>query len=359
MFLARSERLRSNVVLKVMTRGESQRELGDAERFQREYEIISSITHRAIAEIYDFGSQPHHLYLAMEYFPCGDLRDRLRNPLSVDESLYYLRTIAEALRVIHVFGILHRDLKPANVMLDGRGKVRLTDFGLAGFADRVHGREVLAGTPAYMAPEQRDGTGVTVQSDLYALGLILYELFTGKHPFREGGRIERGEATPAKPSSHVSGLDAAVEKVTLQCLSREPRDRPRSAVAVAAALPGGDPLAAAQAAGLTPSPEMVAGAHLEGSLPPWVAAGLLVAILLGIVLCAAIKDRTNLNRIARLPKSPEILCGDARRVLEKLGSVGTAVDSASSFYYDLEYIYQQKRLRSCTSGTSRATFRWT
>ena len=116
-FLARSERLRRNVVLKVMNRGESQRELDDAERFQREYEIISSITHRAIAEIYDFGSLPRHLYLAMEYFPCGDLRDRLRNPLSVDESLYYLRAIAEALRVIHVFGILHRDLKPANVML--------------------------------------------------------------------------------------------------------------------------------------------------------------------------------------------------------------------------------------------------
>jgi len=89
-FLARSERMRRNVVLKVMNRGESSRELDDAERFQREYEIISSITHRAIAEIYDFGTLPHHLYLAMEYFPCGDLRDRLRNPMSVDESLYYL-----------------------------------------------------------------------------------------------------------------------------------------------------------------------------------------------------------------------------------------------------------------------------
>ncbi len=130
-FLARSERLRRNVVLKVMNRGESQRELDDAERFQREYEIISSITHRAIAEIYDFGSLPHHLYLAMEYFPCGDLRDRLRNPLSVDESLYYLRAIAEALRVIHVFGILHRDLKPANVMLREDNSPVLIDFGLA------------------------------------------------------------------------------------------------------------------------------------------------------------------------------------------------------------------------------------
>jgi DNA-binding NarL/FixJ family response regulator len=95
-FLARSTRLRRNVVLKVMSRGSSPRELDDAERFQREYEIISSIAHRAIAEIYDFGALPQHQYLALEYIPCGDLRDRLRNPMSIDESLYYLRAIAEA-----------------------------------------------------------------------------------------------------------------------------------------------------------------------------------------------------------------------------------------------------------------------
>ena len=86
-FLARSDRLRRNVILKVMNRGTSARELDDAERFQREYEIISSISHRAIAEIYDFGAVPDYHYLAMEYIPCGDLRDRLRNPLSIDESL--------------------------------------------------------------------------------------------------------------------------------------------------------------------------------------------------------------------------------------------------------------------------------
>ena len=130
-FLARSTRLRRNVVLKVMSRGSSPRELDDAERFQREYEIISSIAHRAIAEIYDFGALPQHQYLALEYIPCGDLRDRLRNPMSIDESLYYLRAIAEALRVIHVFGILHRDLKPANVMLREDNSPVLIDFGLA------------------------------------------------------------------------------------------------------------------------------------------------------------------------------------------------------------------------------------
>jgi DNA-binding NarL/FixJ family response regulator len=188
-FLARSDRLRRNVVLKVMTRGESEREMGDAERFQREYEIISSITHRAIAEIYDFGSQPGHLYLAMEYFPCGDLRDRLRNPLSVDESLYYLRAIAEALRVIHVFGILHRDLKPANVMLREDNSPVLIDFGLARRSlDEVGNTGVgqVLGSPYYISPEQAQGQRVDVRTDLYSLGVMFYEMLTGQRPY--GGR---------------------------------------------------------------------------------------------------------------------------------------------------------------------------
>jgi DNA-binding NarL/FixJ family response regulator len=188
-FLARSARLRRNVVLKVMNRGESPRELDDAERFQREYEIISSITHRAIAEIYDFGSLPRHLYLAMEYFPCGDLRDRLRNPLSVDESLYYLRAIAEALRVIHVFGILHRDLKPANVMLREDNSPVLIDFGLARRSMEEAGTtgvgQVL-GSPYYISPEQAQGQRVDARTDLYSLGVMFYEMLTGQRPY--GGR---------------------------------------------------------------------------------------------------------------------------------------------------------------------------
>jgi ActR/RegA family two-component response regulator len=185
-FLARSERLRRNVVLKVMNRGESQRELDDAERFQREYEIISSIAHRAIAEIYDFGSLPRHLYLAMEYFPCGDLRDRLRNPMSVEESLYYLRTIAEALRVIHVFGILHRDLKPANVMLRDDNSPVLIDFGLARRTlqdSSTTGIGQVLGSPYYISPEQSQGQRVDVRTDLYSLGVMFYEMLTGQKPY--------------------------------------------------------------------------------------------------------------------------------------------------------------------------------
>ena len=188
-FLARSTRLRRNVVLKVMSRGSSPRELDDAERFQREYEIISSIAHRAIAEIYDFGALPQHQYLALEYIPCGDLRDRLRNPMSIDESLYYLRAIAEALRVIHVFGILHRDLKPANVMLREDNSPVLIDFGLArrsiDEAGTTGAGQVL-GSPYYISPEQAQGQRVDARTDLYSLGVMFYEMLTGQRPY--GGR---------------------------------------------------------------------------------------------------------------------------------------------------------------------------
>jgi serine/threonine protein kinase len=185
-FLARSERLRRNVVLKVMNRGTSQRELDDAERFQREYEIISSIAHRAIAEIYDFGALPDHQYLAMEYIPCGDLRDRLRNPLSIAESLYYLRGIAEALRVIHVFGILHRDLKPANVMLREDNSPVLIDFGLARRSVEdasTTGAGQVLGSPYYISPEQSQGHRVDARTDLYSLGVMFYEMLTGQRPY--------------------------------------------------------------------------------------------------------------------------------------------------------------------------------
>src|SRR5262249_39683376 len=152
----------------------------------------------------------------------------------------------------HESGVLHRDLKPANVMIDGRGRARITDFGLASFASAISGDEILSGTPAYMAPEQLAGREVTVRSDLYALGLVLYELFPGKPAFSAASTEElrrlQSDAAPSSPSSLVEGFDPAVERVILRCLDPDPARRPSSALAIAAALPGGDPIAAALAA---------------------------------------------------------------------------------------------------------------
>ncbi len=231
-FLARSERLRRNVVLKVMNRGESQRELDDAERFQREYEIISSITHRAIAEIYDFGSLPRHLYLAMEYFPCGDLRDRLRNPLSVDESLYYLRAIAEALRVIHVFGILHRDLKPANVMLREDNSPVLIDFGLArrSLDDAgTTGVGQVLGSPYYISPEQSQGQRVDARTDLYSLGVMFYEMLTGQRPYAGRSAVAIMEQHAIAPVPTLPAPTAAQQPLLDKLMAKQQSARYASA----------------------------------------------------------------------------------------------------------------------------------
>ncbi len=231
-FLARSQRLRRNVVLKVMNRGSSPRESDEAERFQREYEIISSIVHRAIAEIHDFGTLPNHQYLAMEYIPCGDFRDRLRNPLTVDESLYYLRALAEALRVIHVFGILHRDLKPANVMLREDNSPVLIDFGLArrslDDAGTTAAGQVL-GSPYYISPEQAQGHKVDARTDLYSLGVIFYEMLTGRRPYTGASAISimaqhAGAAVPPLPA-HAVDQQALVDRL----MAKDPAQRYASA----------------------------------------------------------------------------------------------------------------------------------
>jgi serine/threonine-protein kinase PpkA len=231
-FLARSERLRRNVVLKVMNRGASPRELDDAERFQREYEIISSIAHRAIAEIYDFGSLPRNLYLAMEYFPCGDLRDRLRNPLSVNESLYYLRTIAEALRVIHVFGVLHRDLKPANVMLREDNSPVLIDFGLARRAMEDSGTTGIGqvlGSPYYISPEQSQGQRVDARTDLYSLGVMLYEMLTGQKPYTGRTALAIMTQHTTEPVPRLPESMAAQQPLLDRLMAKRPNARYASA----------------------------------------------------------------------------------------------------------------------------------
>ena len=231
-FLARSERLRRNVILKVMNRGTSARELDDAERFQREYEIISSISHRAIAEIYDFGAEPAYQYLAMEYIPCGDLRDRLRNPLSVDESLYYLRSIAEALRVIHVFGILHRDLKPANVMLREDNSPVLIDFGLARRSiedsDTTGAGQVL-GSPYYISPEQSQGQRVDARTDLYSLGVMFYEMLTGQRPYNGRSAMSIMAQHVGSPVPTLPPAVAPQQPLLDRLMAKRPEDRYASA----------------------------------------------------------------------------------------------------------------------------------
>ncbi len=255
-------------------------------RFRNEVRIARQVSHPNVCRVYDLGEVEGQLFLSMEYVDGEDLGSLLRRigRLPGDKALEIARQLCAGLAAAHGKGVLHRDLKPGNVMLDARGQVLLTDFGLAGLAEQIEGAEVRNGTPAYMAPEQLAGKEVTVKSDIYALGLVLYEIFTGKRPFEANTLAElvraRSETAPASPSTLVRDLDPVVERVILRCLETNPASRPSSALAVAAALPGGDPLAAALAAGETPSPEMVAAAGEGTGIGPRIAVPLFVAILL-------------------------------------------------------------------------------
>src|SRR5262245_29440528 len=249
-------------------------------RFRHEVAAARKVSHPNVCRVYDIAEHGGQSFLTMEFVDGEDLSSVLKRlgRVAEEKGVEIARQLCSALAAVHDQGLLHRDLKPANVMLDGRGKVRLTDFGLAAAAADLSATEVRSGTPLYQAPEQQAGKEVTARSDLYALGLVLYEVFTGKRAYPDARR----EAPPGKPSSHVTGLDPAVERVILKCLEPDPADRPRSAAAVLAALPGGDPLAAAVAAGDTPSPQLVADAGAEdGRLRPWVAAALVAVVMAG------------------------------------------------------------------------------
>jgi serine/threonine-protein kinase len=293
-----------------------EKDAGRLQRFLNEVKIARQISHPNVCRVYDVGEVDGHHYLSMEYVDGEDLASLLRRigRLPQDKVVQISRELCLGLAAAHEQGILHRDLKPANVMIDGRGRAKIADFGLATIADEIGGAELGAGTPAYMSPEQRAGRDVTVRSDLYSLGLVLYELSTGKPAF-----TVQGETTPTSPSSLVAGMDLATERAILRCLQSDPVLRPTSALAVVAALPGGDPLAAALAAGETPSPQMVANAAAPGSLPQLAAWACLIASLaLAFVAIFAI-DRMQLLRLLPLGKNPEALADRARETIERLG----------------------------------------
>src|SRR5262249_10286655 len=259
-------------------------------------------------------------FLSMEFVDGEDLASLLRRigRLPQDKAVEIARQVCAGLAAAHEKGVLHRDLKPENIMLDGRGKARITDFGLADRAANIQGDEVRSGTPAYMSPEQLAGREVSVASDVYALGLVLYEVFTGRKPF--GGRTlaeitrQHNEGTPMNPSQIVGELDPAAERVILHCLERDPRMRPPSALAVAAALPGGDPLAAALAAGETPSPELVAASGALEGLSPRAAWALLAATVLVTAVALVAVRKIQINGYVPMDRPPQALEDRAREV---------------------------------------------
>jgi serine/threonine-protein kinase len=313
-------------------------------RFLNEVRVARRVSHPHVCRVYDIGEVDGRHYLSMEYVDGEDLDSLMRRVgrLSTDKAVQIARQLCTGLAAAHRLGILHRDLKPANVMIDGRGQVRITDFGLAGLAADFEGDEIRVGTPSYMAPEQLAGMEVTQKSDIYSLGLVLYELFTGEAAFEARSSVEMArlhrESAPRTPSSRADGVDPAVERVILRCLEKDPVRRPASAMAVAVGLPGGDPLAAALEAGETPSPQLVADAGAVGGLSPAAAWACLAAFVVGLVGLVPLVGGTQLSGLASLEKAPAVLAERAREVVGNLGYPDSPMDRAHGFAYDGRYL---------------------
>jgi len=321
-------------------------------RFHREVRVARQVSHRNVCRVYDIGEVDGQQYLSMEFIKGEELSSLLRRigRLPADKAIEIKRQLCAGLAAAHDRGVIHRDLKPANVMIDADGNVRITDFGIAGLIEEIRDEDVRAGTPAYMSPEQLAGQELTVRSDIYSLGLVLYELFTGKKVFDAPTLVQllqlrKRDTTPTTPSTLIRDIDPLVERAILRCVEKEPDKRPASAIQVAASLPGGDPLAAALAAGETPSPEMVAAASREGALKPPVAVALLATVAIAFLAVVLLADKVQLHRLVSLEKSPEALKERARTVVRRLGMTEQPADSTFGLGVDydaLNYLFQNK-----------------
>ncbi|HJZ76663.1 MAG TPA: serine/threonine-protein kinase [Vicinamibacterales bacterium] len=311
-------------------------------QFHNELRVARQVSHKNVCRLYDLGDADGRRFLTMEYVDGEDLASLLRRigRFPQDKAIDVARQLCAGIAAAHERGVIHRDLKPANVMIDGDGNVRITDFGIATVAIDV-GVDV-AGTPQYMAPELLAGKPASTRSDIYALGLILFEIVTGRRPYdaKTLGELKQlhDTGTVTTPSAIVRDLDPAVERIILRCLARDPDQRPASALAVAVALPGGDPLAAALAAGETPSPDMVAAAGETDAWP--VAKGLsaLAFVAIAILLCAGFAGRTTLARLLPLDKPPAVLEDRAEQILGMLGYTEPRGDTAYGFGRYAPYI---------------------
>jgi len=314
---------------------------GRLAQFHNEVRTARQVSHPNVCRVYDIGEIEGQLFITMEYVDGEDLAALLRRigRLPEDKGIEIARQICAGLAAAHERGVLHRDLKPANIMLDGAGKVRLMDFSLAA-AGAV--TDIRAGTPAYMAPEQLAGQEVTVRSDIYALGLVLYEIFTGRRAYEAKTLADLLEqhrsGTLTAPTTIVKSLDPAIEAAIVRCLDPVPAHRPASAIAVSAALPGGDPLAAALAAGETPSPEMVAAAGGDAATLSVAAGGTwLVVAAVSVFAAAAIAGRFSLLNHVPLSKPAAVLMDRAEQIRQSVGYKEPPRDTASGFYYETDY----------------------
>ncbi|HEU0224054.1 MAG TPA: serine/threonine-protein kinase [Steroidobacteraceae bacterium] len=232
-YLASSERSGEKVVLKVLHQppdsGGGERTF---DRFLREYQIAAGISHPNVAHVHDFGVADDHAYIAMEYFPKGDLRARIKAGIEPVQALAYLRQMTEALVVLHGAGVLHRDLKPGNVMVRDESSVALIDYGLSkqlSLAASISADGEIFGTPYYMSPEQGHGRDTDASSDIYSLGIIFYEMLMRRKPYVAGTPMQVIYKHAHAPLPELPAHLKRFEGLLYNCIAKDPRRRYASA----------------------------------------------------------------------------------------------------------------------------------
>jgi len=232
-YLARNDDLTQPVALKVQAlKGRGEVTEADRQRFVRECQILSALNHRSIADVLDYGITDEYSYLALEYFPCGSLRDRLKNPVSEADAVNYARQIGDALQVLHSANVVHRDLKPSNLMLTDDNRLILIDFGSASMrlaASDLSRSDLCTGTPYYVCPEQIDNRDPDGRGDLYSLGVVLYEMLVGALPYLGNNLIEIFTAHRAAPVPRLPQRVLRYQPIIDRLLAKEPDDRYPSA----------------------------------------------------------------------------------------------------------------------------------
>lgn len=298
-YLATDIRLHRKAAIKVIGKG-FQRDSEYIMRFEREAQAIAQLSHPHIVQLYRYGEAAGVLYMAMQYIEGASLAVVLesykhdRQYIEANEALRIVREMCDALDYAHNEGVIHRDIKPQNIMLDTRGKAILTDFGLVLIKSRGTRGGVL-GTPHYLAPEQaRSSANARPQSDLYSLGVVIYEMFTNTRPFEAENQIEIAmkhlTAPPRPPREIRPELSPEIESVILKCLRKNPEERYQSGKALSSALD-----AAYQTGGI---------GQPTGSAPAPAPPGSILSRTLAVPMSAVTDDPGETKPVADIPSDP-------------------------------------------------------